>query len=82
MPRPTVREEERKMQSLRNSHGQVLTPPVFATGEEPIFEPGDTVRISTRSPVGHYRVPTYLRGRVGTVKREQKSSHAPGPRAA
>jgi nitrile hydratase len=26
------------------------------------------VRILTRSPVGHYRVPTYLRGKMGTVK--------------
>lgn len=41
---------------------------VFAFGEQPAFSPGDRVRIATRSPVGHYRVPTYLRGKVGTVE--------------
>ena len=40
---------------------------IFALGEQPIFRPGDAVRILTRSPIGHYRVPTYLRGKVGTV---------------
>ena len=30
--------------------------------------PGDRVRILTRSPVGHYRVPLYLRGKAGTVE--------------
>lgn len=42
---------------------------VFAFGERPIFSPGDAVRILTRTPVGHYRVPTYLRGKRGTVER-------------
>ncbi len=41
---------------------------VFALGEEPIFRPGDRIRISTRSPIGHYRVPMYLRGKTGTVE--------------
>lgn len=41
---------------------------VFAEGERPIFAPGDTVRVATRSPVGHYRVPIYLRGKTGTVE--------------
>ena len=41
---------------------------IFALGEQPIFRPGDAVRILTRSPIGHYRVPTYLRGKVGTVE--------------
>lgn len=39
-----------------------------AEGETPMFEPGDTVKVSDRSPVGHYRVPTYLRGRRGVVE--------------
>jgi nitrile hydratase subunit beta len=42
---------------------------VYATGEEPIFEPGDAIRIRERKPVGHYRVPTYLRGKKGVVER-------------
>jgi hypothetical protein len=41
---------------------------VYATGEEPIFKPGDAVRIGERKPVGHYRVPTYLRGKKGVVE--------------
>ena len=40
---------------------------VWAPGEEPIFRAGDTVRVSERRPVGHYRVPHYLRGKTGTV---------------
>lgn len=41
---------------------------VLASGEAPIFQPGDPVRILNRSPVGHYRVPVYLRGRTGWVE--------------
>lgn len=40
----------------------------FALGERPIFEIGDRVRIGTRAPIGHYRVPTYLRGKTGVVE--------------
>jgi nitrile hydratase subunit beta len=42
---------------------------VFALGEKPTFRAGDRVRVSTRSPIGHYRVPTYLRGKSGSVER-------------
>jgi len=41
---------------------------VPALGEEPVFAPGDAVRILTRSPIGHYRVPTYLRGKAATIE--------------
>ena len=41
---------------------------LLAAGEAPVFGPGDRVRILTRSPVGHYRVPTYLRGKAGVVE--------------
>lgn len=40
---------------------------VMAEGEAPIFAPGDRVKVSVRFPVGHYRVPIYLRGKSGTV---------------
>ena len=40
---------------------------VTAVGETPLFEIGDRVRVMTRAPVGHYRVPTYLRGKSGVV---------------
>jgi hypothetical protein len=41
---------------------------VRALGEAPIFQAGDSVRILTRSPIGHYRVPTYLRGKTGVIE--------------
>jgi hypothetical protein len=41
---------------------------VLATGEAPIFQPGDRVRILTRAPIGHYRVPIYLRGKQGSIE--------------
>jgi len=45
----------------------ILEDVVFATGEKPIFATGDKVRIGGRSPVGHYRVPHYLRGKHGVI---------------
>ena len=47
----------------RQAHGVV-----FALGEQPLFAVGDRVRIGNRSPIGHYRVPTYLRGKAGMVE--------------
>jgi nitrile hydratase len=41
---------------------------VWAAGERPIFKSGDQIRVRERSPIGHYRVPTYLRGKVGSVE--------------
>ena len=41
---------------------------VYALGEKPIFKPGDAIRILDRSPIGHYRVPIYLRGKTGKVE--------------
>jgi nitrile hydratase len=40
---------------------------VPALGELPSFRAGDRVRIATRAPIGHYRVPLYLRGKRGVV---------------
>jgi nitrile hydratase len=42
---------------------------VLAAQEEPLFQTGDTVRVLTRSPIGHYRVPAYLRGKRGRIER-------------
>jgi len=41
---------------------------VFAWGERPIFKVGDTIHILIRTPIGHYRVPIYLRGKRGVVE--------------
>lgn len=40
---------------------------VLAAGEEPIFSVGQRVRVLSRSPMGHYRVPQYIRGRAGII---------------
>ena len=47
---------------------QQATGVVFAIGERAKFAVGDRVRTSSRAPIGHYRVPTYLRGKVGVVE--------------
>jgi nitrile hydratase subunit beta len=48
------------------------TPPaakiVPATDEAPIFQVGDAIRVSVRYPVGHYRVPRFIRGKRGVVE--------------
>jgi nitrile hydratase len=40
----------------------------LATGEQARFKSGDKVRVLTRMPIGHYRVPLYLRGQSGIVE--------------
>lgn len=42
---------------------------VAAEGEKPRFAPGDEVRVVKRFPIGHYRVPNYIRGKKATVER-------------
>lgn len=42
---------------------------VPALNEIPAFAVDDLVRVASRSPIGHYRVPTYLRGCIGKVVR-------------
>jgi nitrile hydratase len=42
---------------------------VPALCETPNFRPGQRVRVLERFPLGHYRVPLYLRGRTGVVER-------------
>ncbi len=41
---------------------------VKMAGEEPLFKVGDYVRVDTRSPIGHFRVPNYVRGKRGYVE--------------
>ena len=41
---------------------------VKAMGEDPLFKPGDAVKVSVRYPVGHYRVPHFIRGKRGWVE--------------
>jgi nitrile hydratase subunit beta len=46
-----------------------LAPIVEADGEAPAFAPGERVRISVRFPVGHYRVPHYVRGKQALIEK-------------
>lgn len=46
-----------------------LTNIVVALDQAVIFQPGESVRVMTRSPIGHYRVPIYLRGKRGVVEK-------------
>lgn len=49
----------------------VRRPPLNITkalDEEPELEVGETVAISVRYPIGHYRVPRYVRGKRGIVE--------------
>ena len=48
--------------------GKMHTPQiVLAEGEAPIFAIGDRVRVAVRFPIGHFRVPNYIRGKRGTI---------------
>lgn len=41
---------------------------VPALADVPKFSPGQRVRVLERSPVGHYRVPIYLRGKPAIIE--------------
>ena len=43
-------------------------PVVPADGYTPLFKPGDEIKISVRYPIGHFRVPNYIRGKCGIVE--------------
>jgi nitrile hydratase len=42
---------------------------VPAEDEKRGFAPGDRVRIGVRFPIGHYRVPQYIRGKTAVIER-------------
>jgi len=46
-----------------------FAPIVEAEGEAPAFAVGERVRISVRFPVGHYRVPHYVRGKQAVIEK-------------
>jgi nitrile hydratase len=41
---------------------------VKVEGEEPLFGTGVEVRVLTRTPIGHFRVPNYVRGKRGRIE--------------
>ena len=40
----------------------------FAEGEKARFSPGDEVYVLKRFPIGHFRVPNFVRGKRGIVE--------------
>jgi nitrile hydratase len=60
---PTLDAPE-KMQKHKQS-----TQIIPAEGEKPLFKAGEQVRVAKRFPIGHYRVPHYIRGKRATVER-------------
>jgi nitrile hydratase subunit beta len=57
---------ERSMENP--AHNQNATGIVLATHEAPKFQAGETVKVLTRAPIGHYRVPIYLRGKAVLIE--------------
>ena len=64
----TVTSEARPMNQSSGTKPPEFPPVVMAEGEQPLFAAGDNVRVSVRYPVGHYRVPRYIRGKRGRVE--------------
>lgn len=40
-----------------------------ADGQSSVFDEGQRIRVSLRFPIGHYRVPRYVRGKTGVVEK-------------
>ena len=41
---------------------------VHASGEDASCRVGDQVQVGVRAPIGHYRVPIHIRGKIGIVE--------------
>jgi hypothetical protein len=41
---------------------------VLGPSDKAIFRAGDKVRLKDRTPIGHYRVPTYVRQKTGLIE--------------
>ena len=57
------------MEAQSPPHPQRVPGVVPARHETSGFRPGDRVRVMQRFPIGHYRVPLYLRGKTGVIER-------------
>ena len=56
---------------MPNETTQPVTPSHHITrpfGEQPAFKAGDSVTVSIRYPVAHYRGPHYIRGKRGQIE--------------
>jgi nitrile hydratase subunit beta len=54
--------------TAKNETGKCPPKIVAAYGESAIFAPGDRIRVCVRFPIGHFRVPNYIRGKRGIVE--------------
>jgi hypothetical protein len=59
-----ARDIGRASASIATQLAQIVAP----LNQTPLFAVGDRVRVSVRFPVGHYRVPNYIRGKLGTIE--------------
>jgi nitrile hydratase subunit beta len=66
--RPTTARRTKIMSQELGRSVKPLANIVKAEGADPLFQAGDAVKISVRFPVGHYRVPTYIRGKRARVE--------------
>jgi hypothetical protein len=64
----TGREGERFMPDPRPASTGAHARVIEAVGEAAEFSHGDAVTILTLCPIGHFRVPNYVRGRSGRVE--------------
>jgi hypothetical protein len=63
-----TRKEEQTMSDVVGLPPGPLLEIVKGEGAAPLFAADDEVKILTRCPVGHYRVPTFIRGKRGRVE--------------
>jgi len=56
------------MQDSSRKSVETLLDVIFGVADEPSFRPGDHIQILSRSPIGPYRMPFYLRGKRGTIE--------------
>jgi len=60
--------QEASMSDSSPGATQLLADIVQAMGEEPVFKAADAAKIAMRFPIGHFRVPNYIRGKHGRVE--------------
>lgn len=68
MARSSTRPEKEKA-AVAEGRTVLISQIVAAEGEKPLFAPGEQVWVNRRFPIGHYRVPNYIRGKRATVER-------------
>jgi hypothetical protein len=55
-------------EKLMDSFAYFRSDVVAAEGEVPAFSSGDQIVVANRFPIGHFRVPNFIRGKSGVVE--------------